>query len=97
LSSIWLNWLNRFHSLPSGKEKRKQLKGRDLRSSQFFPLTAPQQEPSDAPFFHRKYMPHRIYRGIEVNLIRRPCPHLCRGPPSGHVSPIGYFDKVICK
>jgi hypothetical protein len=25
-----VNWLNRFHSLPSGKRKKKQLKGRDL-------------------------------------------------------------------
>jgi hypothetical protein len=36
-----VSWFNRFHSLPSGKEKKKkkQLKGRDLRSSPFLPLT----------------------------------------------------------
>jgi hypothetical protein len=33
-----VNWLNRFHSLPSGKEKKKQLKGKNLRSL-FLPLT----------------------------------------------------------
>jgi hypothetical protein len=27
-----VNWINRFHSLPSGKEKKKQLKGKNLRS-----------------------------------------------------------------
>jgi hypothetical protein len=33
-----INWLNRFLSLPSGKEKKKQLKGKNLRSP-FLPLT----------------------------------------------------------
>jgi hypothetical protein len=39
-------------------------------------------------------MPHRIYRGIKVHFIRSPHLHLCRGPPSGHASPLGYFDGV---
>jgi hypothetical protein len=40
-------------------------------------------------------MPHRIYRGTKVYFIRSPHPRLCRGPPSGHASPLGYFDRVI--
>jgi hypothetical protein len=33
-----INWLNRFRSLPSGKEKeKKQLKGKNLRSPFFAP------------------------------------------------------------
>jgi hypothetical protein len=31
-----INWLNMFRSLPSGKEKKKQLKGKNLKSSPFF-------------------------------------------------------------
>jgi hypothetical protein len=42
-------------------------------------------------------MSHRIYRGTKVYLIRSPCPCLCRGPPSGHEIPLGYFDRVIFK
>jgi hypothetical protein len=40
-------------------------------------------------------MPHRIYRGTKVYFIRNPHPHLYRGPPSGHASPLDYFDRVI--
>jgi hypothetical protein len=40
-------------------------------------------------------MPHRIYRGTKVYFIRSPHPCLYRGPPSGHASPLGYFDRVI--
>jgi hypothetical protein len=32
-----VNWLNRLLSLPSGKEKKKQLKGKNLRSLFFAP------------------------------------------------------------
>jgi hypothetical protein len=51
-----VNWLNRFCSLPSGKGKKKQLKGKNLRSS-----------PEAKAFRHslslsikKAYMPHRI-------------------------------------
>jgi hypothetical protein len=40
-------------------------------------------------------MPHRIYRGTKVYFIRSPYPCLYRGPPSGHASPLGYFNRVI--
>jgi hypothetical protein len=40
-------------------------------------------------------MPHRIYRGTKVYFINSPHPCLYRGPPSGHASPLGYFDRVI--
>jgi hypothetical protein len=36
-----------------------------------------------------------IYRGTKVYFIRSPHPHLCRFSPSGHASPLGYFDRVI--
>jgi hypothetical protein len=89
-----VNWLNRFRSLPSGKGKKKQLKGRDLIVfSVFAPTTAKVFRHSFS--FHRKYMPHRIYRGTKAYFIRSPHPCLCRGPPSGHASPLGYFDRVI--
>jgi hypothetical protein len=42
-------------------------------------------------------MPHRIYKGTKVYLIRSPCPCLCRAFPNGHASPLGYFDRVIFK
>jgi hypothetical protein len=47
--------------------------------------------------FHRKYTPHRIYRGTKFYLIGSPYPHLHKGPSSGHVSPLGYSDRVLFK
>jgi hypothetical protein len=49
------NWLNRFCTLPSGKEKKKQLKGKNLRSLFFYPL--PEQKPPDtlSPFIESIY------------------------------------------
>jgi hypothetical protein len=83
-----VNWLNRFYSLPSGKEKNpKHLKGRD------FMVFSGAKAFRCSLSFHRKYMPHRIYRGTGVYFIRSPHPCLCRGPPSGHASLLGYFDK----
>jgi hypothetical protein len=40
-------------------------------------------------------MPHRIYKGTKVYFIKSPHPCLYRGPPSGHASPLSYFDRVI--
>jgi hypothetical protein len=40
-------------------------------------------------------MPHRIYKGRKVYFISSPHPCLYRDPPSGHASPLGYFDGVI--
>jgi hypothetical protein len=78
------------------ERKKKQLKGKNLRSPFFCPL--PEQKPPDALTlsFHKKaYMPHRVYRGTKVYFIRSPHPCLYRGPPSGHTNPLGYFDRVI--
>jgi hypothetical protein len=51
-----INWLNRFRTLPSGKGKKKKLKGKNLRSP-FFGLL-PEQKPPDALSlsFHRKHI-----------------------------------------
>jgi hypothetical protein len=50
-----INWLNRFRSLPSGKEKKKQLKGKSLRSP-FLPLTgAKASRCSLSPFIESMY------------------------------------------
>jgi hypothetical protein len=51
-----VNWLNRFHSLPSGKEKKKQLKGKNLRSSSFLPLTEQKPPNALALSFHKKHV-----------------------------------------
>jgi hypothetical protein len=40
-------------------------------------------------------MLHRIYSRTKVYFIRSPHTQFCRGPPSGHVSPLGYFERVI--
>jgi hypothetical protein len=40
-------------------------------------------------------MPHRIYRETKVYFTRGPHPHLCTRSPSGHASPLGYFDRVF--
>jgi hypothetical protein len=52
-----INWLNRFCSLPSGKEKKNQLKGKNHRSPFFLPLT--RAKPPDAlslsPFIESIY------------------------------------------
>jgi hypothetical protein len=53
-----VNWLNRFHSLLSGKEKKKKktVKRQKPQVSVFLPL--PEQKPSDAltPSFHKKHI-----------------------------------------
>jgi hypothetical protein len=51
-----VNWLNRFCSLPSCKEKKKQLKGKNLRSL-VLPLTrAKASRCSCSLSFHRKHV-----------------------------------------
>jgi hypothetical protein len=68
-----VKWLNRFRSLPSGKEKQKTKKTVKRQRPQgllhFLPLIAATAF-SCSLSFHRKYMPHRIYRGTEVYFIR---------------------------
>jgi hypothetical protein len=51
-----IHWLNRFHSLPSGKEKKKQLKGKNHRSLFFAPYwTKSLQMLSLSPFIESIY------------------------------------------
>jgi hypothetical protein len=40
-------------------------------------------------------MPHRIHRVTKVYFIRSPHPCFYRGPPSGHTSPLVYFNRVF--
>jgi hypothetical protein len=81
-----VNWLNRFCSLQKGKNRR----------SPFLPLSGVKaSRGSHSLLSYKAYMPHRIYRGTKVYFIRSPHPCLYRGPPSGHASPLGYFDRVI--
>jgi hypothetical protein len=92
-----VNWLNRFCSLPSGKEKTKQLKGKNLKKNLCFcPL--PEQKPPECSCsfsFHRKHICLTGYiGGQKFTFIRSPHPYFYRGPSSGHASPLGYFDRV---
>jgi hypothetical protein len=92
-----VNWLEVPQPALREKKKKKQLKGRDLSSSPFLPLTRAKAFRCALSFHKKAYMPYRIYRRTKVYFIRCPHPCLCRGPPSGHASPLGYFDRVIFK
>jgi hypothetical protein len=62
-----VNWLNRFRSLPSGKEKKKQLKGKNLRYSPFLLLTGAKASrcslSSHSLSFHKKHVCLTAYIG----------------------------------
>jgi hypothetical protein len=56
--------------------------------------------PSDTPslLIENIYVSYIVR--TKVYLIRSPRPHLrnsTEGPPSGHASPLGYFDRVVYK
>jgi hypothetical protein len=91
-----VNWLNRFHSLPSGKEKKQQLKGKNLRSPFLPPTGAKASRCSLSLSFHKKHICLTGYIGEQKSTSSGVPIHASnRGPPSGHANPLGYFDRVI--
>jgi hypothetical protein len=97
-----VNWLSRFCSLSSGKEKKKKKKKPVKRQKpQVFSIFAPYRSKSlqklSFYLFIKKHICLTEHIGGQIYFIRSPHPHLYRGPPSGHASPLGYFNRVIFK
>jgi hypothetical protein len=84
-------WLSRFQGLPLGR-KKKTVKGIDtlMVFSSFSPYCCKKKKQKTKNKKKNK-------RGTKVYLIKSTHSCLYRGPPSGHVSPLGYFDTVAFK
>jgi hypothetical protein len=50
-----INWLNRFHSLTSGKEKKKTVKRQKTSGLHFLPLTGAKASDALSPFIESIY------------------------------------------
>jgi hypothetical protein len=72
-----INWLNRFHSLPSGKKKKKTVKRQKPQVSVFAPYQSKNlQMLSLSPFIESIYASQDIRGGTKVYFIKSPHPCL---------------------